>query len=346
MSEKLPFRSSDLRPFATAALKAVGVVDGEAELVAEVMVDAEERGYDSQGIVRLPSYLRWAKAGEFKSPAKITVTRSKPSAIAVDGGNGWGAVVTTRVMDMCIERARETGSCFAAVRDVGHCGRLGYYVERAAEQGMIGIFSLSGGGIPAAVMAPWGGKDARLSTNPIAFGFPHPGGAPVVVDISTTQAARGKIVIAALTGRQIPDSWAFDAGGHVTTDPKQALPPAGTMAPAGGHKGYALAVAVELMSAALAGDYPPEGDGMFLAAFDVSAVTDPDAYARAVETLDQNVRSSAPREGYAPPALPGTGAAERKARAQKEGVEVAPEIWRQVIDAVSGLGVEPPEPLL
>ena len=343
MSAKLRFRTDELRAFATAALKAAGVVDGEAELVAEVMIDAEERGYDSQGVLRLPTYLRWAKIGEFKSPAQIKVTRTRPSAVAVDGGNGWGAVVTSRVMDMCLERARETGSCFAAVGDVGHCGRLGYYVERAAEQGMIGILSLSGS-MSAPVMAPWGGTEARLSTNPIAFGFPYPGGAPVVVDISTTQAARGKIAIAAMTGQAIPDTWALDAEGNVTTDAKQALPPAGTMAPLGGHKGYALAVAVELMSAAIAGEYPREGDGMFVAAFDVGAVTDPEVYGRAVATLDRSVRSSARREGYPAPALPGTGAADRKARAQKEGVEVAPEIWRQVVDAVAGLGVAVPQP--
>src|SRR5439155_10248598 len=168
------FNTSELRQFATSALKAVKVVEGEAELVAEVMVDAEERGYDSQGMMRLPSYLRWAKSGEFKSPASIKVTRTKPSALAVDGANGWGAVVTTQVMSMCIERARETGSCFAAVGDVGHVGRLGYYVERAAESGMIGILALSGSH-SAPVMAPCGGREPRLSTNPIAFGFPYPG---------------------------------------------------------------------------------------------------------------------------------------------------------------------------
>ncbi len=336
------FNTADLRDFATAALKAAGVVEGEAELVAEVMIDAEERGYDAQGIMRLPSYLRWAKAGEFKSPAMLKVTRTRPSAIAVDGGRGWGAVVTTRVMDMCIERARETGSCFAAVADVGHGGRLGYYVGRAAEQGMIGMVAL--GGPTAPVMAPWGGKEARLSTNPIAFGFPYPGGAPVVVDISTTQAARGKVAIAATTGRSIPDDWAFDAEGNVTTDPKQALPPAGTMAPAGGHKGYALAIAVELMSAAIAGDYPRDFDGMFVAAFDIAAVTDMGVYGDAVATLDRSVRSSAPRDGFPRPALPGTGSAERKARAQAHGVEVAPEIWKQVTDSVAGLGVVVPDP--
>jgi LDH2 family malate/lactate/ureidoglycolate dehydrogenase len=338
------FRHDDLRAFAAGALQAVGVVGDEAVLVAEVMVDAEERGYDSQGMMRLPSYLRWGKAGEFKSPAEITVRRESPSAISVGGGNGWGAVVAMRVMRMCIDRARQTGCCIAAASDVGHVGRLGYYVERAAEEGMIGILALSGS-TSAPVMAPWGGKEARLSTNPIAFGFPYPGGAPVVVDISTTQAARGKVAIAASTGRAIPDSWAYDADGNPTTDAAKALPPAGTMAPLGGHKGYALAIAVELLSAALAGEYPREGDGMFVAAIDVGAVTEPSLYGSAVASLDASVRSSAPRSGFNPPVLPGTGSAERKERSRREGVEVQREIWRQVTDAVQGLDVKVPEPL-
>lgn len=340
----LRFRSDDLRALTSSALRAVGVAADEAKLVAEVMVDAEERGYDSQGMMRLPSYLRWARAGEFRSPAAITVRREAPSAISVDGGNGWGAVVTTRVMQMCIERARATGCCIATASDVGHVGRLGYYVERAAEEGMIGILALSGS-LSAPVMAPWGGKEARLSTNPIAFGFPYPGGAPVVVDISTTQAARGKVTIAASAGEAIPDSWAYDAEGKPTTDPAKALPPAGTMAPLGGHKGYALAVAVELLTAALAGEYPREGDGMFVAAIDVASVTDPAMFANAVAALDASVRSSAPREGFDRPQLPGTGSAARKERSRRDGMEVSPVIWGQVADAVKGLELKIPEPL-
>jgi LDH2 family malate/lactate/ureidoglycolate dehydrogenase len=338
------FAPADLRTFAARALEAVGVMNDEAALVAEVMVDAEERGYDSQGMMRLPSYLRWAKAGEFKSPASITVRRESPSAISVDGGNGWGAVVTTRVMQMCVDRARTTGCCFAAVSDVGHVGRLGYYVGQAAEAGMIAILALSGS-TSAPVMAPWGGTEARLSTNPIAFGFPFPGGAPVVVDVSTTQAARGKVAIAKSTGRPIPDSWALDAEGNPTTDAARALPPDGTMAPLGGHKGYALAVAVELLSAALAGQYPREGDGMFIATFDVAAVTDFADYAHAVTSLDASVRSSATRTGFDPPVLPGTGSAARKARSQVDGVEVQDELWRLVSEAVRDLPVTLPHPI-
>jgi L-2-hydroxycarboxylate dehydrogenase (NAD+) len=153
------------------------------------------------------------------------------------------------------------------------------------------------------------------------------------------------VVLAASTGRELPDTWAYDAEGNATTDPAKALPPAGTMAPLGGHKGYALAVAVELLTAALAGDYSSGGDGMFVAAIDVGSVTEPAMFDRAVEALEASVASSAPRSGFDRPQLPGAGSAARKERALREGVEVLPSVWRQVIDAVQGLPLKIPEPL-
>ncbi|HEY1420142.1 MAG TPA: Ldh family oxidoreductase [Candidatus Dormibacteraeota bacterium] len=339
----LRFRTHDLRALASTALHKAGLVEEEAALVAEILIDAEERGYDSQGVMRLPQYLGWAKAGEYRSPAVITVTRDAPSAIAVDGGHGWGHPVTVSVMRMCIERARKTGSCIGVASNAGHIGRLGYYVERAAEdEGIISILCCAGS-ISSPVMAPWGGLEARLSTNPIAFGFPYPGGAPVVVDVSTTQAAGGKVALATTTGRSIPDSWAFDAQGNPTTDPALARPPNGTMAPLGGHKGYALAVAVELLSAALAGDYPNAEDGMFIAAIDPAAVTTPEVFGRAVAALDSSVRSSAPRPGFDAPVLPGTGSAARRQRSRDNGVEVPAEVWQKVVEATAGLGLKAPD---
>src|SRR5439155_9557445 len=125
-------------------------------------------------------------------------------------------------------------------------------------------------------MAPWGGREPRLSTNPFAIGFPYPDGDHVVIDISTTQAARGKVLVAAAKGEAIPETWAFDARGIPTTDPTQALPPHGTLAPLGGHKGYALGIAVELLCGGLGGEYPPAESTVFVAAFDIASVTTDD----------------------------------------------------------------------
>ena len=337
-----PFRGDVLRAFATRALVAAGVDEDEAALEAEVLVDADERGYDAQGLMRLPSYLGWAQKGQLRSPAQIEVRRDSPAALSLDGHDGWGAVVATKAMGMCIERAASSGACVGVIANVGHVGRLGYYVERAAAEGMIGVIALSGNP-GSATMAPWGGREARLSTNPLAIGFPYRGADPVVVDISTTQAARGRVLIAAATGQPIPDTWALDADGNPTTDPNRALPPAGTLAPLGGHKGYALAVAVELLCGALAGEYPPASSGVFVAAIAVDAISDSETYARSVAEVDARMRSSALRPGFSEVLLPGAGSAERKRQATKAGVMMKSEVWRDVRAAAEAVGVTAPD---
>lgn len=335
-----PFAGTALRHFVSSVVGAAGASKEESHLVAEVLVDAEERGYDSQGLIRLPVYVNSALKGQLVSPVQLEVRRQTAATFALDAHDGWGAVVATRAMTMCIEKARDSGACVGVVENVGHIGRLGYYVELAAEAGLIGILCISGNP-GSATMAPWGGREARLSTNPLAIGFPHPGGAPIVVDISTTQAARGKVLLAAAKGESIPDGWAFDADGNPSNDANRALPPNGTLAPLGGHKGYALAVAVEMLSGGLAGSYPPRSTGMFIGAIQVDALTDQSDYAAAVVELERAVGSSALRPGFNEVMLPGAGSARRRRLADANGVTVAIEVWRDVLAAAARVGVEP-----
>ena len=191
-------------------------------------------------------------------------------------------------------------------------------------------------------MAPWGGREPRLSTNPIAIGFPYPGADPVVVDISSTQAARGKILLSAAKGEVIPDNWAFDAEGNPTTDPKQGLPPKGSLAPLGGHKGYALAIAIELLCGGLVGDYPPKSGGVLIGAIDIAALSDTADYAHAVAEIDRSMRSSALRPGFDEILLPGAGSARRKAAAERLGMAIPGPVWRDVVEAAAKVGVEAP----
>ncbi|HET7263640.1 MAG TPA: Ldh family oxidoreductase [bacterium] len=337
-----PFSPASLRTFFASALDAAGLVPEEAAIVADVLIEAEERGYDSQGVMRLPSYLDLARGGGLRSPARLDVRREAPAAFSVDAHDGWGPVVGLRVMQMCVERARQTGVCVASIVHLGHVGRLGHYVEAAARENLIGIFALCGNP-GSATMAPWGGREPRLSTNPLALGFPRPGGDPIVVDISSTQAARGKILLAAARGEPIPDSWAFDGDGYPTTDPKRGLPPAGSLAPLGGHKGYAIAVAVELLCGGLAGEYPPKSAGVFVAAINVAAVTNPDDYAYAAGEVDRRMQSSPLRPGFDEILLPGAGSARRKRAAERDGIRVPAVVWRAVVEAAGRVGVVAPD---
>jgi len=160
----------DLERFVRDVLIAAGVAAEEATLVAAEVVDAEARGYESQGLMRVTPYVKAAQSGDTRSPTSLEPIRDAPSAFAWDAGFGWGHVAASRAMAECAARARRTGSCVATIRNIGHIGRLGYYVEQAAALGVVGFISCCGNA-SSAVVAPWGGKEARLSTNPFAYGF-------------------------------------------------------------------------------------------------------------------------------------------------------------------------------
>lgn len=337
-----PFSPAALRAFFASAFAAAGVVPAEAAIVADVLVEAEERGYYSHGVMRLPSFLEMARGRSLRSPAQIEITREAPAAFSVDAHDSWGPVAGLRVMQMCVERARQTGICAGSIVHLGHVARLGHYVEAAARENLIGMFALSGDPASAA-MAPWGGREARLSTNPLALGFPRPGGDPVVVDISSTQAARGKILLAAARGEPIPDTWALDGDGNPTTDPKRGLPPSGSMTPMGGHKGYAIAVAIELLCGGLVGEYPPKNGAVFAAAINVAALTTLSEYASAVDELDRIVHSSPLRPGFDEILLPGAASARRKREAQRSGIRVPTVVWRAAVEAAGKVGVVAPD---
>lgn len=335
------FTIEQLQDFVAEVLEAAGASSGDAAVVAAEVVDAEARGYESQGLMRVPSYVNAARSGETRSPTSLVLLRESVSAVTWDADFGWGHVAALRAMDECVTRAREAGSCIGVIRNAGHIGRLGYYVEAAAERGAIGFIACSGN-MSSATVAPWGGRDPRLSTNPLAVGFPYPGGDHVSIDISTTQAARGKVLVALAKGESIPETWALDASGVPTSDPKHALPPHGTLAPLGGHKGYALAIAVELMCGALGGDYPPAESTVFVAAFDVAALTTEGEYAQAVATADELVQTSALRPGFDEIRLPGAGGAARRRTAQADGIRLTPQIWDALVAAAESVSVVPP----
>lgn len=334
-----PFPTGPLTELVDALLRASGATPAEAALVAEHVVDAEARENRSQGLIRVPAYVGWARAGKITSGAPVTVERDSGSVLVIDGHNGWGHVTALRAMELCVERAQRTGACVAVVRGANHMGRLGYFVERAAAQGCIGI--IAGSGNPSGSwVAPWGGVEALFGTNPIAIGFPRDDGPPVVVDVSTTQGARGNVLLAEKTGQLLPDGWAIDSDGNPTRDPAKSLPPHGTLAPLGGHKGYALAIAVEILCGVLAGMWPPETSANFVGALRVDAFQARDTYEQSLSGLVGRVKAVRPRPGISEILLPGEGGAARGAAARRAGVTVAAELWREIVVLARKLNVE------
>ena len=334
-----PIHSDDLSDLVSSLLEAAGAASGDARLVAEQLVDSEARESRSQGLIRVRPYVTWARNGQIASPTKLSIEREHGATLLLDAHKGWGQVATLQAMEMCVERARTNGACLALMRNTKHLGRLGYYVEAAARQGYAGVIACSGNP-SAAWVAPWGGTKPLFGTNPIAFGFPRQGKPPVVVDLSTTQGARGHVLLAAKLGELLPEGWAFDAKGFPTRDPAKALPPNGTLAPLGGHKGYALALAVEILCGVLTGIWPPEDGANFLGAIRIEAFLPLEDYYRSLENLLGEISAGPTAPNTDAILIPGEGSARRHQRNLDSGLRIPKELWQDIVNLARDLGVK------
>lgn len=331
-----------LQRLVQAILIAAGATAEEASTVGEHVVDAEARGTSSQGLLRLPTYVKWAEEGVIKSGAHPSIESDSASTFVLDAHNGWGQVAALYAMQLCLERAGEKGTAIAVVRNANHIGRLGHYVEVAARHDMIGLVACSGN--PASSwVAPWGGTTPVFGTNPIAIGFPRKDGPPIVVDISTTQGSRGNVLLAQASDTELPMGWAFDNEGNPTQDPRKALPPDGTLAPLGGHKGYALAVAIEILCGALAGKWPPASSANFVGAIRVDAFLPLNDYQESLETLIETVKDVPTRTGAEEIRLPGEGSANRRVLSFSSGLRVPRQLWSKIVKLAEDLGVQKTE---
>jgi (2R)-3-sulfolactate dehydrogenase (NADP+) len=271
--------------------------EANAHSVARALVAAEADGLKGHGLSRLPSYAAQAKVGKVDGFAVPVVTRPKGSVVAVDAAHGFAYPAIEAALSELPPVTRANGVAVAAIRRSHHCGAAGHPVEQLATVGLVAMMFAN---TPGAI-APWGGSKAVFGTNPIAFACPHPGRAPIVVDLSLSKMARGNIMAARQRGEKIPEGWALDEQGKPTTDPDAAL--RGTMLPLGDAKGTALALMVEVLAAGLTGSHfaaeassfldakgPPPGTGQLIVAFDPQAIGGPGvlprfaALASAIET--------------------------------------------------------------
>lgn len=244
--EPATYTPERLQAFAACVLQRLGVPEADARLTADALLQAELEGVESHGISRLPIYAKRLQEGRIRSVPDIRIDRAG-SVLKVDGDNGLGQVVAARAVQETIPLAREAGIAAAFVRRSNHFGAASYYCRIACEANLAMIAMTNS---PPAI-APWGGKEPFFGTNPIAFGYPTAHGAPIIADLSSSVAARGKVILAKAAGRSIPTGWAADEDGHETTDPAKAL--RGAMLPIGGAKGYALAMSIEMLTGILSG---------------------------------------------------------------------------------------------
>jgi LDH2 family malate/lactate/ureidoglycolate dehydrogenase len=241
------YRHDDLHAYGCRALERLDVPPADAIEVSGCLIKAELRGVDSHGMVRLPVYCRRLQAGVVNARAVVRATSTGTACSLIDGDNGLGPVVGARAMSAALDLAREHGTGFVGVRNSNHFGPAAYYVEKAVERGCIGL-AISNA---PPHMAPFGGKVRFLGTNPVAIGVPAAEEAGLIFDASTSVVARGKIIVAAHSGKPIPEGWAIDPDGYPTTDAEQAL--AGAVLPFGGPKGSAISFIIDVLCGVLTG---------------------------------------------------------------------------------------------
>lgn len=238
---------AEAESLAQRTLMANEVAEANARIVARALVRAEADGQAGHGLSRLPSYALQARAGKVDGRAVPRLIEAGEAAIRIDAGHGFAYPAITCAVDALAERAPRAGIAAAAIFHSHHFGQAGAHVEALASRGLIGLMF---GNSPKA-MAFWGGRRPMLGTNPFAFACPLPDGPPLVIDLALSRVARGKINAARQQGKTIPEGWALDAEGRPTTDPAAAL--AGSMLPIGEAKGAAIALAIEILAAALTG---------------------------------------------------------------------------------------------
>lgn len=304
--------------------------DANALHVANALVAAEIDGQKGHGLSRLPSYSAQAASGKVDGNASPLICERSSSAIRVDAANGFAYPAINLAIDELTRLSIDNGISAAAIFRSHHFGQAGHHVEQIAERGLIGLVF---GNSPQAI-APWGGNQAIFGTNPIAFAAPRKDNPPLLIDLSLSKVARGKIMVAAENDESIPEGWALDASGNPTTDPKAAL--AGTMLPMGDAKGAALVLMVEILAAALTGanfgyeassffsaDGDPPGVGQMLIAINPHLFSG-DSFAVRLEMLLDAILSQPDVR------LPGQSRIDRRELA-REGLKIPEKLHQQLV---------------
>lgn len=298
--------------------KAVAVPDNDANILANSLVDADLHGISTHGVSRLNIYVRRIQKGLIEPNADLIIDQQRPAVLAVDAGNGLGQVQAVKVLNKLIPLAKKFGIAAATIRNSQHFGALSYYCNKATKHDMILFANTSSE--PA--MSPTGGCQAFFGTNPIGVSFPTGKGFPIKIDLATSRVARGNIIAFHKKGSSIPEGWALDPEGRPTTDAGQAL--LGTVLTMAGHKGYALALMVEIFSSVLSGaaigndigsmykDFDRKQNvGHFFCLLDIEAFLEVSLFKRRVDSMIDAIKSCRKCPGVDEILLPG----ERSCRA-------------------------------
>jgi LDH2 family malate/lactate/ureidoglycolate dehydrogenase len=336
--------------FLEDALRACGLAEADANVVARAMLEADLTGQDAHGVFRLPGYVRQLKRGAFNPRPKITVLERSPATALIDGDQGIGHLVMTRAAELAIELARAAGVGWVGACRSNHAGAGAIYAAIPIEHGMVGIY---GAASSVNHMAPWGGSEPLLGTNPIAVAIPAGAEPPVILDIATSIASNGAIRTHELEGRPMPEGWVQNReDGSPITDPRRINE--GTYLPMAGYKGSGLSIVIGLLAgplnrAAFGRDVrdfaAPAGGalnvGQFVVALDVARFVSPEVFKAEVDRHIRDLAASQRLPGVDEIRVPGQGRAARRKEREQSGVPLAGTLLAQVDEVARSLGIRP-----
>ena len=344
--------ADDARAFVGRAARFAGMPEGDVVRFVEGLVEADLRGHWSHGVVRIPPYVRALAAGVVNPAPRFEVVREFGATALLDGDNGHGVVIGQVATDRAVELARKHGVGIVAVRNSNHTGMLATHVLRAARRDMIGYFTSNG----PAIMAPHGGREPRMGNAPFAYAIPRRAGDPIVLDMASSQVARGRVRMHADRGEPIPDGWAIDERGVPTRDAAAAM--RGSVVPMAGYKGYGIALVTEILASVLPGanlsvEMPRAfleagssmldswGSGHLAMAINLEAFADPEEFKTEVDRLVTYMRETPLAEGADSILMPGEPEWFTRRRRIHDGIPLNAAVVGQLDGFAQEIGIDP-----
>lgn len=336
-----------LRRIGIQVFTAVGSPSIEATELVDHLVDTSLMGLDSHGVMRYAQYVDGVLSGDIKPGAPVRIIKETPTTAVVDCSFNFGQVGAGFMVKVVIEKAKSMSLACAVSENCNHVGRLGAYVQKIAENDLVGL-AFSNSSKHGHWVVPFGGREGRLATNPIAFGVPNRGSHPVVFDMSTAMISEGKIRATMYQGKTVPAGFIQDAAGNQVTDPKAFYgPPKGTILPLGspyhGYKGFGLALMAEIMAGILGGNSTAEDhpyvNSVCLMAINPDAFAGKDVFKDLVMEMSAYMKATQPASGFNEIVLPGELDFATYERRSRDGIPVDDDVWQLIQDCARKVGV-------
>jgi len=353
MEENAPRRISfgELKHFCKTAYSKVGVPDDEAGIIADFLARSDLRGIETHGVMRLPIYIQRIQKKYVRTACKLSLVNEKGSVAFLEAHGSMGHVAGYKAMEIAIQKATEHGIGWVSVKDSGHFGVAGLFAMMALERGMVGYVVTNS----APMMAPYGGRERIIGNNPLAYAFPTSQYPPVVLDMSCSVVASGKLILCRKKGEKIPLGWAYDKEGMPTEDPFEGYEGGGSLAPIGGHKGYGMVLAHEMLTSVLTGGkwtqfikslYEEDRTGIqgtchTFVALDPDCFIGKENFKKSMDRYIKSIKETGKAKGAKEILMPGEPEHRTEVERLKDGIPLIPATVKEVAALGESLGITP-----